>query len=248
MEQSFFHAVEMIRGEAPRSWQKETSMTGIAKSILCLIVPLVLAPVWGGAAAAVEQAATTETTTATVLDRFSPDQRAILLKGKAIYESILEGEDGGSPSGTCKASILIQAPVDECFRRFAEVESHRLYFPRKTVSNVLEVRDGKTLVYKELDFKLKTIKYHILYSIDPADHRIDFELDKSRPADIKESEGFFHFIEIDEDTTLFDYGITKAELNIKVPGFVRRYLTGKDLPRVVTNYKRWMESGGTWKK
>jgi hypothetical protein len=117
------------------------------------------------------------------------------------------------------------------------------------VSRVLGVReDGKTSVYKELDFKLKTIRYYVLYTIDPGEHRIDFELDESKESDLKASRGYFHFIPVDKDTTLFDYGLLKTAVGIKVPGFIQKYLTSKDLPRVVNNYKQWLESGGTWKK
>ena len=110
------------------------------------------------------------------------------------------------------------------------------------------MEDGRTSVYKELDFKLKTIRYYILYTIDPVAHRIDFNLDESRESDIKASQGYFHFIAVTPDTTLFDYGLTNTAVGMKVPGFIRRYVTSKDLPRVVNNYKHWLESGGTWKK
>ena len=213
-----------------------------------LVITLVLCAFSVGKATAVDQAEAAVTQAPSALDRFSPEQREQLLKGKAVYEYIVDSENKGSTSGQCKASILIKVPVDDCFNKFAEIEKHKLYFPRKTVSDVVEVRDNKTLAYKELDFSLKTIKYHILYTINPEAHRIDFELDKSHPSDLKESEGFFQFFAIDGNTTLFDYGITNAEANVKVPGFLRRYMTSKDLPKVVTNYKKWVESGGTWKK
>ena len=184
-----------------------------------------------------------------VLDRFTPEQKKELLDGEAVYEHEVEGEKSDNPSGGAKAFVLIHAPVEECFTRFADIESHKLYFPRKTVSKVLGVmEDGRTSVYKELDFKLKTIRYYILYTIDPVAHGIDFNLDESRESDIKASQGYFHFIAVTPDTTLFDYGLTNTAVGMKVPGFIRRYVTSKDLPRVVNNYKNWLESGGTWKK
>jgi hypothetical protein len=186
---------------------------------------------------------------ASVLDRFTPEQQKKLLAGEAIYEAQMANEKSDSPSGAGKAFVLINAPVEECFEKFSDFEAHRLYFPRKTVSKVLEVReDGTVSVYKELDFKLKTIRYYIIYTIDPEAHRVDFDLDEARESDIKASQGYFHFIAVDKDTTLFDYGLVNTEVGVKVPGFIRRYLTSKDLPRVVTNFKNWLESGGTWKK
>jgi len=191
-----------------------------------------------------------------VLERFSPEQKKDLLAGEAVYEYELEEQGDGKgegqaekTSGGARAFVLIHAPVETCFERFSDIETHTQYFPRKTVSRVLGVReDGRVSVYKELDFKVKTIRYYILYTIDPAEHRIDFQLDDSRESDINSSQGFFHFIAVDPDTTLFDYGLTNTAVSMKVPGFIRRYMTSKDLPRVVTNYKKWIESGGTWTK
>jgi hypothetical protein len=185
----------------------------------------------------------------TVLDRFTPEQKKELLDGEAIYEFVVEGEKSDKPSGGGKAFVLIHAPVEECFTRFADIETHTQYFPRKTVSMVLGIQeDGRTSVYKELDFKLKTIRYYVLYTIDPVAHRIEFNLDESKESDLKASQGYFHFIAVTPDTTLFDYGLIHTAVGIKIPGFIRRYLTSKDLPQVVTNYRNWLESGGTWKK
>jgi len=183
------------------------------------------------------------------LERFTPEQRKELLAGQAVFEHVLEGENTTTPSGHARAFVLIRAPVEECFRRFADAETHTLYFPRKTVSRVEGVReDGRVSVYKEFDFKLKTIRFHVLYAIDPEAHRIEFNLDESLPADIEASQGYFQFLAATPDVTLFDYGLVNAALGIRVPAFIRNYLTSRDLPQVVTNYKSWLESGGTWTK
>ena len=183
-----------------------------------------------------------------VLARFAPDQRQKLLAGEPVFESLVSDGDSSSPKGSGRASVLVKAPVEVCFRKFCEIDKHPLYFPRKTVSRVLEDHGTELVVYKELKFPLKTVKFYVRYTVDPAAHRIDFRIDKSRPGDIRESEGFFHFIEVDSGTTLFDYGLLKAEPGMAVPGFIRQYLTSHDLPKVVLNFKKWLESGGAWKK
>jgi hypothetical protein len=183
------------------------------------------------------------------LGRFSPEQRAKLLAGEPIYEYVINDGDSGSPSGFGKASVLIQAPADRCFQTFCDFDRHPLFFPHITLSRTVVGQGTNDLIlYREMSFPLKTVKFYIHYKVDPAAGRVDFELDKSRPADIRDSGGFFHFIPVDANTTLFDYGLTKAEPGMPVPGFVSRYLTSQDLPRVVSNYKKWLESGGSWKK
>jgi len=220
----------------------------VKTAVLLYVMLPVGSPAPGGALAG-PRAFGPEAAASPVLDRFTPEQKKELLQGGAVYEYEMRDEKSDRPQGGAKAFVLIHAPVEECFRRFSDIETHTQYFPRKTVSKVVGLHpDGRTVVYKELDFKLKTIRYHILYTIDPGNHRIDFDLDESRESDLKASQGYFHFIAVAPDATLFDYGITKTAVGLKIPGIIRRYLTSKDLPRVVTNFKNWMESGGTWKK
>jgi len=182
------------------------------------------------------------------LARFSPEQREKLLAGEAIYEYVIQDGTSSSPSGYGKASVLVKAPADRCFQSFCEFDKHAQYFPHMTASRVVASEGDFLILYKELSFTVKTVKYYIRYKVDPAAHRVDFEMDQSRPLDIKDSGGYFHFIAVSPDTTLFDYALTKAEPGMAVPGFISRYLTSQDLPRVVANFKQWLESGGTWKK
>jgi len=187
-------------------------------------------------------------TESAALVRFSPEQRRKLLAGEAVFDSRVTDAGTSGPKGQGRASVLVNAPADLCFRKFCEIDKHPLYFPVKKVSRVVEDRGTELVVYKELGFPLKTMKYFVNYTVDPAAHRVDFRLDKSRPHDIGDSEGYFHFIEVDARTTLFDYGLTKAEPGMPVPRFIRDYMTSHDLPRVVSNFKKWLESGGAWTK
>ena len=206
-------------------------------------------PAGAGRTAFAGPACAPEVASSDLLERFTAEQKKDLLAGKAVFEHVLEGEDTATPSGHAKAFVLIRAPVEDCFRHFADPETHTLYFPRKTVSRVEGVKeDGRVSVYKEFDFKLRTIRFHVLYAIDPQAHRIEFNLDESLPADIEASRGYFQFLAVTPDVTLFDYGLLNAALGIRVPAFIRNYLTSRDLPQVVTNYKSWVESGGTWTK
>jgi hypothetical protein len=216
------------------------------KSVFLVLTLLCLG--WGPPVLADEAAAKPDNSRVDVLARFSPEQREKLLAGEAIYEYVINDGDSAAPKGYGSASVLIKAPVDQCFKSFCEIDKHPLYFPHKTVSRVVEWKGSDAYVYKEMEFPLKTMRYYVWYKIDPVEHRVDFNLDKEHTSDIRDSAGFFHFIEVDPQTTLFDYGLTKADPGIRVPKFIQKYLTSQDLPRVVSNYKKWLESGGTWKK
>ena len=187
-------------------------------------------------------------TEGSILDRFPEKQRKKLLEGKSVYKYVVHEEQNGSEGGYGKAFVLINAPVDQCFILFSELEKHYLFFPRIKTTRVVVRDEIHPVVYKEIDAYVTTVKYNIVFTIDPDDHRLDFKLDTTRPNDVRDSAGYFYFEKVDENRTLFHYGLTKTEVKVNVPRFLKKYLVSRDLPKVTSNVKNWIESEGSWKK
>jgi len=189
---------------------------------------------------------------APALARFSPENREKLLAGEAIFEHVVTQSPDGKTGGHGRGAVLINRPVEECFRIFLDLDKQYLYFPRMTVSRVLEREGERARMYKELDFTVVTVKYTHLLTIVPEDFRVDFITDPRGKNSIKLSAGFFRFEKVDEKTSLLTYEMTRLEIGVKVPGFIRNYLSlrlsARDLPPIVTNIKKRIESGGTWVK
>jgi len=182
------------------------------------------------------------------LARFAEVERDKLLAGEAVFSHAVCGDDGEAGSGSGRASVVIDAPVETCFEIFSDLAQQRHYFPRKTRSDVIASKGNRSWVRTEVDFSLRTIVYTVRYTVDRAHHRFDFELDKRYPHDIDELSGYFRFEQIDGRRTLLTYVVTRLDSGMAVPGFIRKYLTSRDLPAQVVNVKRRIESGGTWKK
>ena len=183
-----------------------------------------------------------------ILDKFKPDQREKLLAGESIFEYVDSTGPDGKTRGQAKAAILVNMPVDECFRIFCEFNKMHEYLPRKTKSEVIGSFDGGVLVSKQLKFLFKTIDFTSRYTVDPKAHRVEFELDPDFPHDLKDSAGYYQFDPIDQNRSLFTYGLTRMDSGIKVPGFIQKHMTSRDLPNVVQHVKKRIESGGTWTK
>ena len=154
----------------------------------------------------------------------------------------------GQSQGYGQAAVVINKPIEECFRIFCEFGKMHEYLPRKTKSQVIQSTETEALVYKELKFLFKTISFTILYKIDPKTYRIAFQLAPDMSHDIKESKGFYQFHALDKGRTLFCYGMIRMDSGVKIPGFIRDHLTSRDLPNIVRSVKKRVESGGTWKK
>ena len=182
------------------------------------------------------------------LDRFSPEQRQQLLKGDAVFESKLISGPDSPTQGIGAASVLINAPIDQCFKMFLNFEKQSQYFPRITVSKVLSSSGNRVRIYKEMDYGIMAFKYTHFLIVDPADHRVDFVTDPDGVNDVKYSQGYFKFEKVDETRTLFSYGMVKFDAGIKIPGFILDYISSKDLRVMALNLKKWIESQGKWEK
>ena len=182
------------------------------------------------------------------LDRFTPEQRAKLLAGEAVFEHVQSKAPDGTQQGHAQSSALVAAPVESCFKIFTDYNKQQLFFPRKKTSQVKKTEGSKVWVYKQFDFYLVTVEYTVVYTVDAAGHRIDFQMDPAYPHDLEDTAGYFLFEPVDEKRALFTYAATKVETGLKVPKFIQEYLTSRDLPAVVLNVKKRIESGGTWTK
>ncbi len=181
-------------------------------------------------------------------DKLSAAEKEKLKKGEIIYQSVKTTDTDGKISGYGQSMALIKKPVATCWEIFTQFDKQAEYFPRKTVSQVIDSKPGLALVQKEFKFYWVTIRYVMKYKIDAKNYRIDFEIDKSRPHDIKDSAGFFRFEPLSAGETLFIYGVTRVDTGLAMPGFVQEYLQKKDLPAVAENVQKRIESNGTWKK
>jgi hypothetical protein len=182
------------------------------------------------------------------LSRFNPQQLEKLRAGEPVYEYKETSGEGESSAGYGQSSIIIGAPIDKCFEIFSNLENQVHYVPGKTKSKIVSQTGGKFLLENELSFYGFTVKYYSIYTIDKKNYRLAFELDKERPHDIDEMSGFHQFEKIDEKKTLYTYGVTKLDIGVSVPGFLKNYLLGRDLPAMAINVKKYIESNGRWRR
>ena len=48
---------------------------------------------------------------------------------------------------------------------------------------------------------------------------------------------------LDDHRTLFTYGLVKLDPGIKIPEFIQKYMTSRDLPKMAVNLKKWIRVG-----
>jgi hypothetical protein len=54
-------------------------------------------------------------------------------------------------------------------------------------------------------------------------------------------------MEMGPDTTIGEYG-TRVDTGVAVPGWLQKILARNDIPGAMTGFRKYMDSGGTWRK
>ena len=176
------------------------------------------------------------------------DEKRQLQGGEILCRTVARDVGEGKIEGYMQSIVKIDASLDRSWELFTQFERHSEFLPRQTGSVVVEKTPRSVFVLKKFSFFGRKVDYVIEYRIDAEGHRIDYELDRSRPHDIEDAAGYFVFEAISPDTSLMAYGITRLDTGMPIPGFIQKHLQKRDLPGVVENVKKRIESGGTWKK
>ncbi len=181
-----------------------------------------------------------------VLDRFSVEQRGKLDSGEVVFEYFIQDREGAT-EGHGRASVIIDSPIEDCWKIFLEFDRQYLYLPRMTVSELKESQGDKRVIYKELDFRVYTYVYTHILTVHDEEHRVDFQ-DARHEYKPENTKGYFGFEKVDDGTTLFTYELFSLDLGFPVPDFIKKYMTSKDLPGIAEAVKKRVESGGKWEK
>lgn len=182
------------------------------------------------------------------LSSFNDQQLKKLRAGEPVYEYKDTSGEVKNSAGYGQASIIINAPIARCYEIFSNIENQVHYVPGREKAKIAGKIDGKLLLDIESSFYGIPSNYRSIYTIDQNNYRLDFELDKSRPHDIAEMSGFHRFEKIDEKNTLYTYCLTKLDIGVSVPKFLKNYLLGRDLPALTNNVKKYIESNEKWRQ
>ena len=182
------------------------------------------------------------------LDRFTKAEREKLLAGEVLFQYVTSDGSEEKGLGHGEAYAVINRPIEECFRIMTDVKNKYLFFPRVIESRVIKSDGNRIWEQEVLDFKIRKIKYVLLITLTPEHYRLDFRLDPNYPHSLKHTGGYRYFEKLNEKSALLTYAVTRVDVGIPVPGFIRKALSSRDLPGVVRNLKKRIESGGTWTK
>jgi hypothetical protein len=145
------------------------------------------------------------------------------------------------------AALVFNQDLDTVWSLMTQGWRQEEYLPRLERSPLIKKWDGGD----QIEFHVKVlgiaISYRILGTRDKLQYYSHWKLDPDYDNDMKEVSGYWRFYWMDEHHTLARYG-TRVETGIGIPAAVQEFLTKRDLPNALGAQKRWIDSGGTWRK
>jgi len=177
----------------------------------------------------------------------SADEWSKISKGEVVSKTEMYKTADGKDAGRGRAWAVINATPDQCLATLKKYEDAPLYMPRVKKVTFLDRKDTTMTVVQELKVAFSTYRYSMNFVFDPAAHAMSWTLNKNYKNDIKDTTGTWSFIALDGGKTFLDYTVA-ADTGAAVPAFLANYLTQRDLPDVLSSFRKRVESGGTWTK
>jgi hypothetical protein len=122
-------------------------------------------------------------------DGFTETERRALVAGELVRRDQSRRERLGHVFGGTSWQ-RIPAPIDRVWRTAIDPDAYTRLIPSLDRVRVVRDTDAGRVLYMHHSFGISEIAYHITMRIDHASHSLRFDLDRSRPTDLRSGRGF----------------------------------------------------------
>jgi len=153
-----------------------------------------------------------------------------------------------SASGMVEAALIYNQPIDKTWRLIVDrVEDQRKFLPHLDTSKVVARKGNRQTVNFHLSILGIDLNWYVEHEAEKDKYYFHWNLNEKYKSKIRSQKGYWKFFWIDENRTLARYG-TWFSFAIPIPRFVQSFLIKRDLPKSLGNMKKFIDSGGTWRK
>lgn len=174
----------------------------------------------------------------------SKEQVERVKKGEIV---ILDQPEKVEGRAMITAAFIFDQDIDTVWSLMTQGWRQEEYLPRLMRSKLFKKWDGGDQIEFHVEIVGIGIDYRVLGTRDKSHYYSHWKLDPEFDNDMKEVSGYWRFYWIDDRHTLARYG-TWVQTGFGIPDFVQEYLTKKDLPSALAAQKKWVDSGGTYRK
>ncbi len=122
-------------------------------------------------------------------------------EGFVVLDTKTKVEGGGM----VRAVLRLERPIDEVYALITEPSSQAGYLPHVSLSKTVTRSTEGEATDMAVSF-LFTLRYRTQHWFYPEEHRMEWSLDATEAGDLKEQTGFFQLYELDDHTTIAEYG------------------------------------------
>ncbi len=171
---------------------------------------------------------------------------ARLEAGKIVVLKQDSGE-GKNKKSLIKASLLFDQPIEKVWSMLKQTNRQKEYLPHLREATIITGNNDGNVTQFMLKIMFFNVRYRVDHFFDNKTYRLTWHLDPGYKNDLKELYGYYQLYKVDDTHTLARYG-SKVDVGLLVPEFIENILTRKDLPTALGNVKKWIDSGGTFRK
>jgi hypothetical protein len=178
----------------------------------------------------------------------SPEDRALLEKGKLVFK-IEEFQDGqGDVNHRLKTFRLINAPPEEVWKVLTNPEKDFEWIPGVNLSEVLKKEKNYSDIRYEVDVLFMTFQFHIHRVFNKDVLFIKNDLINDMENDLKVADSYYALYPCDDgNKTIMNYSLLLV-VSQNIPKAVEDWFTKQSCKGWMENLKKRAESKGTWRK
>ena len=130
---------------------------------------------------------------------FTTEERRRLLEGELVTRDVTR-RDGRSELFGGTSWMRVRAPIDDVWRTVRDPAAYPQLIPSLSRVRVVEERDAERVLHMQHELTIASTSYYVRMRVNDAAHEIRFELDRSRPHDVRAGRGFISLSRYRGDT------------------------------------------------
>lgn len=141
------------------------------------------------------------------------------------------------------AVIYLKAQIEDVWNTLSDWKSYEHIIPNVQDVKLIEQEDNRVLLYFNLLLQVKNIEYFLNYYFFKEKNLVTFQLDRNKKNDFRRFHGYFKFDPVlnDEEGRVQVVYSVDVELGKYFPDFIKNYFAKKDIPKVISNLRNWVE-------
>ncbi len=139
-------------------------------------------------------------------DQFSSDERRALRGGELVRRPVARQEGPFHYLGGT-SYIRVRAPRERVFTEVLDTTAYPRLIPGVVEARVIEEQGDRRVVYLRHQLAIVSAAYHAIVRIDRPARTVRFDLDRSRPHDVRAGRGFIRVTEYRETESIVTWGV-----------------------------------------